>query len=210
MAASTTTTVTLPPLKIETVNVTLIGDTPLIVHRWSEKAKKQMLDKQMKKASAGKEAKDPERDFRESLYVLEDGSYGFPIIGFKAAAVTACTSIGSMTKVAARQAFHVDGEFAVIEGGEPTMREDMVRVGMGTADIRYRGEFKQWFTTIAVKYNANVMSAEQILNLMQTAGFAVGVGEWRPERDGQFGRFHVATAKEMKAIGEMRGKKQAA
>jgi hypothetical protein len=90
------------------------------------------------------------------------------------------------------------------------MREDMVRVGMGTADIRYRGEFKQWFTTIAVKYNANVMSAEQILNLMQTAGFAVGVGEWRPERDGQFGRFHVATAKEMKAIGEMRGKKQAA
>jgi len=210
MAANSTTTVVLPPLQIETVNVTLIGDTPLIVHRWSEKAKKQMLDKQMKKATAGKEAKDPERDFRESLYVLEDGSYGFPIIGFKAAAVTACTSIGSMTKVAARQAFHVDGEFAVIEGDEPTMREDMVRVGMGTADIRYRGEFKNWFTTIAVKYNANVMSAEQILNLMQTAGFAVGVGEWRPERDGQFGRFHVATAKEMKAIGEMRGNKKAA
>ena len=103
MAATTTTTVTLPPLKIETVNVTLIGDTPLIVHRWSEKAKKQMLDKQMKKASPGKEAKDPERDFRDSLYVLEDGRFGFPIIGFKAAAVTACTSIGSMTKVAARR-----------------------------------------------------------------------------------------------------------
>jgi hypothetical protein len=210
MAANSTTTVVLPSLQIETVNVTLIGDTPLIVHRWSEKAKKEMLDKQMKRATAGREAKDPERDFRDSLYVLEDGSYGFPIIGFKAAAVTACTSIGSMTKVAARQAFHVDGEFAVIEGDEPTMREDMVRVGMGTADIRYRGEFKNWFTTIAVKFNANVMSAEQILNLMQTAGFAVGVGEWRPEKDGQFGRFHVATAKEMKIIGEMRGKKQAA
>ena len=210
MAASNTTTVVLPPLQIETVNVTLIGDTPLIVHRWSEKSKRQMLDKQMKRASAGKEAKDPERDFRESLYVLEDGSYGFPIIGFKAAAVTACTSIGSMTKVAARQAFHVDGEFAIIEGDEPKMREDMVRVGMGTADIRYRGEFKKWFTTIAVKYNANVMSAEQILNLMQTAGFAVGVGEWRPEKDGQFGRFHVATAKEMKVIEEMRDKKLAA
>jgi hypothetical protein len=210
MAANSTTTVVLPSLQIETVNVTLIGDTPLIVHRWSEKAKRQMLDKQMKRATAGREAKDPERDFRDSLYVLEDGSYGFPIIGFKAAAVTACTSIGSMTKVAARQAFHVDGEFAVIEGDEPTMREDMVRVGMGTADIRYRGEFKNWFTTIAVKFNANVMSAEQILNLMQTAGFAVGVGEWRPEKDGQFGRFHVATAKEMKIIGEMRGKKQAA
>lgn len=208
MAASSS--VTLPPLNIQTVSVTLIGDTPLIVHRWSEKAKKQMLDKQTKKASAGREAKDPERDFRDSLYVLPDGRYGFPIIGFKAAAVTACTSIGSMTKVAARQAFHVDGEFAVIEGDEPTMREDMVRVGMGTADIRYRGEYRDWWTTIDIKYNANVLSAEQILNLMQTAGFAVGVGEWRPERDGQYGRFHVATAAEMKAIDEFRSGRKAA
>jgi hypothetical protein len=52
-----------------------------------------------------------------------------------------------------------------------------------------------------VKHNANVMSAEQILNLFSTAGFAVGVGEWRPERDGQFGRFHVATAEEMRLLG---------
>ncbi len=205
-----TSSVTLPPLNIQTVSVTLIGDTPLIVHRWSEKAKKQMLDKQTKKATAGREAKDPERDFRDSLYVLPDGRYGFPIIGFKAAAVTACTSIGSMTKVAARQAFHVDGEYAVIEGDEPTMREDMVRVGMGTADIRYRGEFRNWWTTIEIKYNANVLSAEQILNLMQTAGFAVGVGEWRPERDGQYGRFHVATAAEMKVIDDIRNGRKAA
>lgn len=199
--AATETSVVLPPLRIETIRVILIGDTPLIVHRWSEKAKKQMLDKQMKKASAGKEAKNPEQDFKDSLYVLPDGGFGFPIIGFKAAAVTACTSIGGITKVAARQAFHVEGEFARIEGGDPTMREDMVRVGMGTADIRYRGEFKNWHTTITVKHNRNVFSAEQVLNLFQTAGFAVGVGEWRPEKDGQYGRFHVASSEEMKALG---------
>lgn len=199
--AATETSVVLPPLRIETIRVTLIGDTPLIVHRWSEKAKKQMLDKQMKKASAGKEAKNPEQDFKDSLYVLPDGTFGFPIIGFKAAAVTACTSIGGITKVAARQAFHVEGEFARIEGGDPTMREDMVRVGMGTADIRYRGEFKNWHTTITVRHNRNVFSAEQVLNLFQTAGFAVGVGEWRPEKDGQYGRFHVASSEEMKALG---------
>lgn len=199
MAASTS--ITLPPLNIQQITVTLIGDTPLIVHRWSEKAKKEMLDKQMKKATAGKQAKDPERDFRDSLYVLDDGRYGFPIIGFKAAAVTACTSIGGMTKVAARQAFHMEGEFAVIQGDEPTMREDMVRVGMGTADIRYRGEFKNWWTQINIRFNGNVLSAEQITSLIQTAGFAVGVGEWRPEKDGQFGTFHVATAEEMQALG---------
>lgn len=197
---SVTTSVELPKPDLRTIEVVLVGDSPLICHRWAEKARKQMLDKQMKKATAGKEAKDPERDFRDSLYDLGDGRYGFPTIGFKAAAVTACTSIGSMTKVAARQAFHISGEFAVIEGSAPSMREDPVKIGMGTADLRYRGQFWPWHTTITVRYNANVLSAEQVLNLFQTAGFAVGIGEWRPEKDGQYGLFHVGTREEVQQI----------
>lgn len=200
MAANTSISVELPPLNVQILDVTLIGDTPLITHRWSEKAKKSMLDKQMKKAKQAKEAKDPDQDFRESLYVLEDGSFGFPAIGFKAAAVTACTSIGGITKVAARQAFHVEGEYVKILGSEPTMREDMVRIAMGTADLRYRGQFDPWWTVLRMKYNANVFSAEQLLNMLNTAGFAVGVGEWRPEKDGPYGRFHVATGTELKSL----------
>jgi hypothetical protein len=57
--AATTQRIELPALKIETVQFTLVGDSPLIVHAWSEKAKRQMLDKQMKKAAKAKEAKDP-------------------------------------------------------------------------------------------------------------------------------------------------------
>lgn len=196
--------VELPPLNIQRIDVTLVGDTPLIMHKWSEKAKKEMLDKQMKKAKLAKAAKNPEQDFWDSIYVIEEKkgvkTFGFPVIGFKASAVTACTSIGGITKVQARQAFHIDGEYAVIQGSQPKMREDMVRVGMGTADIRYRGEFFPWFTTLTIAHNANVMSAEQILNMLNTAGFGVGVGEWRPEKDGQFGRFHVATDTDMNLI----------
>lgn len=195
----------LPPLAIQTIEIPVVGDSPLIVHAFSKKAKELMLAKQTKKASAGREAKDPWRDFVESMYWLdgmpekpseadvEKGRFGFPAVGFKAAAVTACTSIGSITKVAARQAFHVEGEFVEIQGPPPSMREDIARVGMGTADLRYRGEFNPWSATLTVKFNANVMSAAQVVNLFQTAGFAVGVGEWRPERDGVYGRFHVAT-----------------
>jgi hypothetical protein len=183
----------LPQLDIRILDIRLVGDSSLIVHKWSEKAKKQMLDKQMGVASAGKESKDPQRDYEESLYRLPGGGYGFPAIAFKNAAVEACTSLGkSVTKVMARQAFHVIGEMVRIEG-EPTMREDMVRVGMGTADIRYRGEFVDWAATVRVRYNARVLSAEQVVNLFNTAGFAVGVGEWRSEKDGSHGLFHVAT-----------------
>lgn len=185
------TAIVLPKLDVRTIKIRIVGDSSLICHKWSEKAKKQMLDKQMGKASAGKVHKNPENDFQESLYVHPDGGYGFPAIAFKCAAVEACTSLGkSITKVAARQAFHVLGELVKIEG-TPTMREDMVRVGMGTADIRYRGEFLDWSAEITIRYNARALTDEQIINLFNTAGFAVGIGEWRSEKDGGHGLFHV-------------------
>src|SRR5581483_11399588 len=189
MTTKDTEIVQLKGLAVDRLSLELVGTSSLIVHKWSEKAKKQMLDKQMKKASQGKAAKDPEEDFRESLYIREDGSYGFPAVGFKAAAVRAGTYC-DMKMVFLRGAFHVEGDLVKIEG-EPKMREDMVRVGMGTADIRYRPEFREWSTTLPITYNSRALTAEQIVHLFEVAGFAVGVGEWRPEKDGQFGRFEV-------------------
>lgn len=216
VAKKQTTGIELPRLDIRLMEVTIIGDSPLIVHAWSEKAKREMLDKQMKRAKGAKEAKDPVADFQSSLYHMSDGGYGFPSVGFKSAAVTAITSVGGMTKVAARQAFHILGEdvdvagafdgtkarhnLVRIDGGEPAMREDTVRVGMGTADLRYRGEFSDWSARLLVRYNANVLAEGQILNIINVAGFAVGVGEWRPERNGSYGCFHVATEVDMKAL----------
>ena len=190
----------LPKLNIQLLEITLIGDSALICHRFAEKAIKEMLDKQMQKAKAKRGAKNPEQDFKDSLYPYPGGGWGFPAIAFKAAAVTACTSTGNITKVAARQAFHVEGELVRILGSEPAMRQDMVRIGMGVADVRFRGQFWPWHARVHLKFNANVLSAEQIVNLMNTAGFGVGVGEWRSERDGQFGRFHVADEIEMKKL----------
>lgn len=200
----------LPVLNIETLYLTLIGDTPLICHRWSEKAKKEMLDKQMKKAKGAKTAKDPAQDYIDSLYWLsekpenptqkqiEKADFGFPAIAFKNAAVGACRHIDGMKMTISRGVFHITGDDngLVKIVGSPNIREDMVRIGMGVADIRYRGEFKNWSVTLTVRYNKNVLSEEQIVNLFNTAGFAVGVGEWRPEKDGQNGMFHVATDKE--------------
>ena len=190
MIANAPVAVQVPRINVQRITLTLVGDSPLITNKWSEKAKQQMLDKQMKKAKTAKEAKDPERDYQESLYEHPDGGYGFPCVAFKAAAVGACRFADGIKMTEARGAFHVVGEMAKIEG-EPTMREDMVRVGMGTADIRYRGEFKAWKAQLTIAYNASSISPEQIVNLFNLAGFGVGVGEWRPERDGSYGRFHV-------------------
>lgn len=181
--------VSLTGLEVEGIKLRLRGTSPLIVHAWSEKAKKQMLDKQMKRASTAKEAKDPEQDYQACFYYCEDGSYGFPSIAFKAAAVRAGT-YSDMKMTFLRGAFHIDGEMVPISG-TPRPREDMVRVGMGTADIRYRPEFPEWSAELNISYNKRALSIEQLVNLFEVAGFAVGIGEWRPEKDGQYGRFEV-------------------
>lgn len=190
MATRTTSAIELPPLNIQTVTFVLIGDSPLIVHAWSEKAKREMLDKQMKRATKAKEAKDPEADYEACFYKTETGAYGFPAIGVKAAMVSACRFVDAKMTVL-RGAVHIDCEtLAVI--GDPRPREDMVRVGMGKPDIRYRPEFVEWKIPVTIKFNASVISAEQIANLLNAAGFGVGIGEWRPEKNGSYGRFHVA------------------
>lgn len=187
----------LPPLKIQHMTILLVGDSPLISHAWSHKAKAEMLAKHMQKAKQPKAAKVPEDDFRESLYPHPDGGYGFPAVAFKSAAVSACR-FADMKMTNARGAFHVLGELVRIEG-EPTMREDMVRLNGTTPDVRFRGEFKVWKALVTVRFNAGALSAEQIVNLFNTAGFGVGVGEWRPERNGSYGMFHVGSDAEASA-----------
>jgi hypothetical protein len=178
-------------IRIQRATLKIVGDSPLIVHAWSHKAKQEMLDKQMKKGKTAKEAKSPERDYEEAFYRLPDGKPGFPTIAFKQAAVSAGGRFSDGLKMTElRGAFFIEGELAEIVG-TPNPREDMVRVGMGTADIRFRPEFKEWSTTLQIKYNADAVSIDQIVNIFNLAGFGVGVGEWRPERDGQYGMFHV-------------------
>ena len=96
---------------------------------------------------------------------------------------------------------NLGSELVRIEG-EPRMREDMVRIAMGTADIRYRGEFTEWRVEVPISYNADVISPAQIANLFNIAGFGVGVGEWRPQRNGSYGRFHVANEAEITQEGK--------
>ena len=194
----------IPPIETKTFTVKLIGDSSLITHKWSAKAMKMILDKQTKKAGNGKEAKDPWADYCDSMYWLtdkpekpteediENARFGFPAKAFKACAIDAGYQQGIIPKkTTARGAFHIIGEMVEIEG-RPQIREDMVRVGMGAADIRYRGEFPEWSVLLTIRYNPRAMSAEQIINLLNFGGFSNGVGEWRPEKDGDHGTFHVA------------------
>lgn len=207
------------PVEIERIKIKIVGDTPLIVHAWSEKAKRQMLEKQMKVTKTkGLDAKNPFADFIESLYwvshkpeeytqeafeaaVSAGAEWGFPVTAIKQAAASGGFRSGALKdRMGVRGSFFIEGvqvagdQLAIIEGPAPVMREDMVKIAMGTADLRYRGMFENWSMSLTLSYNKNSpITLEQILNLINIGGFSVGIGEWRPEKDGSFGQFHVAT-----------------
>lgn len=220
--AKKTELVEIKPIEMCTVEVTLVGDTPLIMHAWSEKAKRMMLEAQQGKAKGKKkDVKNPVDDFIQSLYWLtekpdttgkteeeceelftqavENGArFGFPVTAFKQAAISTAYRMGwTKDKMSMRGVFFIDtdfGDMTEIISDSPEMREDMVKIGKGIADIRYRGELKNWRTTFRIKYNVNGQySLENILNVLNAGGIVCGVGEWRPEHDGQFGMFHIQT-----------------
>lgn len=187
--ATAETVIQIPPIEIKTLVFRIVGDSPLICHAWSKKAKQEMLDKQMGKARGKKEPKNPDRDYEDAFYRLEDGTPGFPTIAFKAAAVNASRQVDGLKMTFLRGAFHTVGELVAIEG-VPRMREDAVKIQM-TSDLRYRPEFPEWAVNLEVRLNTRALTLEQLIHLFNQAGFSAGVGEWRPERNGAFGMFHV-------------------
>lgn len=231
------------PIETVQTKIRIVGDSPLIVHAWSAKAKREILEKEIGATKTkAREPKNPIEDFVSSMYWLtpmpeeftdeavgaafaNGARFGFPVTAFKQAGLSAAFRMGwAKDKMSMRSAFFINPDvngyysgdleidmdkkrivivpnvfkvedMAEIHADTPVMREDMVRVGMGSADIRYRGQFDNWYADLTIKYNKNGQySLEQIINILNAGGFGCGVGEWRPEKDGQYGMYHVESA----------------
>lgn len=190
-------TATLLSLNIQESVIKIRGLSPLIMHRFSEHSKEAILKTITKQAKKTREAKNIEREIEDAKYLTDNGAPAFPVIGFKKAMVRAGKQLGiKMTE--ARSSFFVIGEFSkycnmeVTElSGQWDYRYDNIVVGMGKADIRCRPQLNNWSATITVGYNSSILSFEQIINMLQIAGYGIGIGDWRPEKDGSFGRFEV-------------------
>lgn len=171
--------------------VSIIGQTPLITNRFGEKAMQQIEDKQQKKAKVAKEARKPEEEFADHLHPIGKDKYGFPAVGIKKALVVAGGRFADEKMTHLRGAINVMGDLIEIMGAKPTRRSDTVRLSNGVASIAYRPQFFPWSMDVPVTFNAGIIGESQIVNLFQLAGFAVGLGAWRPECNGVFGQFVI-------------------
>jgi len=188
-------TVELKEFKIKQVVIPIKGISPLIVHKFDQKVIIEMEAKQQGKSKTEKhKIRVPEDDFEGAKHKSPLGWDGFPAGGFKRSMIRGAKNTGVVMKDA-MSAFFVKADceetHLVKINGNCRMRTDMVRVGMGSADVRYRPEYLDWNASLTIEFNEGMLSLDQILQMISAAGYGVGVGDWRPEKGGGYGRYEL-------------------
>lgn len=189
-------TINLKPIARRRMTFGIRGTSPLIMHQWSEKAKREMRDKQQE----GKKTKTREKrvsadEAKAATYVTKDGDIGIPGMAFKSSLLSAAHRDLGIERTLVRKALFLvtddPNKVLKIECSKPTVREDTVRIGMGSADLRYRPEFTEWSCLIELEVDSELLQRDDVLALVDRAGFGVGICEWRPEKGGEYGRFEI-------------------
>ena len=195
--ADTDPVISIQQIDVEQLLVPILGTSPLIVHRFSEKAKRQMLDA-MQGRKTPKQPKDPDAEYEAAFYRFDDDKFGMPAVAFKKAFVGGAWFYGKDVAMTELRQFVFfagpvgkDGIQLVRIEGEPEMREDVVKLGKNGADLRYRPEFRKWRATLDVTYVKSALTRDSVLSLIDAAGMGVGVGEWRPEKHGTSGTYRI-------------------
>jgi hypothetical protein len=186
------------------VAVEIKGTAPLIQNKFNQKAVEEMLRKHMG-LSVQKEKKVPAECVERATVMNADGKVCMPPTAFKKAMLTASTAIKSLKKTQLRTSVFVVGSSIPLEYSRMIPRMDMVRCsGIGRVpDVRFRPSFEDWSARMIIEFS-ETLPPQTVVDLLNRAG-AVGVGEWRPEKDGSFGTFYISrNITETKEIKEVR------
>lgn len=179
--------------KFEIAEFKIQGIAPLVINKFSQKAREQMLEKHkagsVSKKGGKREAKDCDLLFNNARHIAREGWDGIPCAAFRAAMISACRLVDFKMTIAKMSIFveaagydRDEGTGLVrIIGSEPRKTEMTVRNETGVPDVRVRPMWDEWSAAVRVRYDAEKFSLEDVTNLMMRAGLQVGVGEGRPD-----------------------------
>lgn len=182
----------IPAPKFETLEFELVGTSPYVQARFSQKAITQMKDK-MKAGSVAKKGKkrDPRNfndDYEGAKHKSVEGWIGIPASCFRNASISACRLVGFKMTLAKLSVFVEADGFDALDGtplvriiGEPEPNEMPVRNATGVCDIRVRPMWREWSCKLRIRYDMDQFSRADVANLLMRVGMQVGIGEGRPD-----------------------------
>jgi hypothetical protein len=209
--AAKTEAVSIAPLDFRIAEFHIVGLTPLLINRFSQKAILQMMEAQQAggtaKAKKKREPKDFEQLFEDAKHVSEEGWEGIHAGAFRNGAISACRTCG-VVMTRAKLAFsvledgidRVDGTPLVRllnkAGDGPAVAENHIaptRNATGVVDLRARPMYREWSAKLRIEYDAGMFSLSDLANLITRLGRQVGIGEGRPDSKNSagigFGKF---------------------
>lgn len=186
--------VVIAPPNFQVAEFQIVGTSPYVQNKFSNKAKEMMKAKQeaggLAKKGGKRDPKDFQQCYEDAKYLSREGWVGIPAASFRAAMVSACRTVGfKMTHAKLGFTIIADG-YEQNEGvplvkftlGEPHYFEQAVRNETGVADIRARPMWDEgWEALLKIRFDADMFSASDIANLLHRAGEQVGIGEGRPD-----------------------------
>lgn len=198
-------------LSTQTLEVDIIGESPIIMNAMSAKTMQDLLlPPKQKKTRADKEQTvrhDPLAEYRRSCYLRQDTDEGptaiiFPAASIKAAMMNAALELPGTAKSQIGRLVWVEGSNIDIYG-KPQMFMSVVKsAGMNrTPDVRTRAIIAKWCTRIKISYVTPALNETTLLRLLNAAGMISGLGDFRQDKGkGNFGRFRCAKPEEVELI----------
>lgn len=184
--------VEIPAPNFEIMELEIEGTAPLVMHKFSQKAREQIIATQKQGTVArGKKVREPKNFddvYKGAMHVSTEGWIGLPAGAIRNAMISACRTVGYKMTHAKLAAFVLADGFEADDGtplirihGEPERHTTYARNDNGSVDIRVRPMWKQWRMKVRIRFDADMFSATDLANLMMRVGMQVGVGEGRPD-----------------------------
>ncbi len=184
--------VQLQELKKEKISVEIIGLTPLLMEKMDMDVVERYNLKKGKKLSSKDDTLEEDK-YETKKHFTDDGKIGFPSTGFMKGMTEVAPYLDGLDKKKVRGSVRILGDIIPI-----SFKEEIKDIKWGkTSGISkaprkiIRPKFTDWSCKLEIVYNATNISAEQIINLINWAGFQMGVGGFRPEHSGIFGQYEV-------------------
>lgn len=189
---TTKTNVLISEPNFQLAKVRIVGTAPYVMNKMSSKNRLAIMTKQesgqQSKKGAKREPKNFDEVYKGAMHVSKEGWYGMPASAFRSAMVSACRVVGfQMTKaklclfVEADGIDSDDGQPLIRIKGKPTRRDMAVKLADGSTDIIARPFFDEWSADVTLKWDADMFSATDVINLLSRVGIQVGIGAGRPD-----------------------------
>jgi len=190
--------IVLQPINVGRVKVPIKGKTPLLMDRFPPRVRDDIIVKQTGVSKGNKKKiRDTKQETQEAIHITNSGKVGFPSFGFKKGMMECTAFVGD--KAFSKKLVSGAVKIMNVEDGLIPInfkKQTVLKHNIG-AQTKFSPLFHDWNCELDIQYDQNNISAQDIITLLNYAGFYNGIGSWRPKGggggSGEYGMYEVIT-----------------